>query len=94
VSLLREELRQILHIGADRADQALQLRPFASVDSMDRIAGIGPDPSRTSSRQGCLTWPMPAATSTTSLTVSANASRTSYRSDPKGLADEVIGDHD
>ena len=35
-----EELRQIIHIDADRANQILNLRPFSSVDAMVRIKGI------------------------------------------------------
>lgn len=35
-----EELQRIIHIGPDRAQQILDLRPFSSVDSMDRIKGI------------------------------------------------------
>lgn len=35
-----EELRQIIHIDVDRANQILTLRPFSSVDSMVRIKGI------------------------------------------------------
>ena len=37
-----EELRQIIHIDVDRANQIINLRTFSSVDSMDRIKGIGP----------------------------------------------------
>jgi competence protein ComEC len=37
-----DELQQISHIGPDRAQQILELRPFTSVRSMDRISGIGP----------------------------------------------------
>lgn len=35
-----EELHEIIHIGPDRAQQILDLRPLASVDSMDRVSGI------------------------------------------------------
>lgn len=35
-----EELQAIIHIDPDRAQQILDLRPFASVDAMDRINGI------------------------------------------------------
>ena len=34
------ELTQIIHIGPERAQQILQLRPFSSVDDMTRINGI------------------------------------------------------
>jgi competence protein ComEC len=37
-----EELQQIHQIGPDRAQQIINLRPFASVDAMTRINGIGP----------------------------------------------------
>ncbi|CAN5839021.1 hypothetical protein BH23ACT5_BH23ACT5_21180 [soil metagenome] len=37
-----DDLQRIIHIGPDRAEQILRLRPFESVDSMDRISGIGP----------------------------------------------------
>lgn len=37
-----EELERIIHIGPERAQQILRLRPFSSVDSMERIDGIGP----------------------------------------------------
>lgn len=36
-----DELQLIIHIGPDRAQQILNLRPFSSVDAMDRISGIG-----------------------------------------------------
>jgi competence ComEA-like helix-hairpin-helix protein len=35
-----EELQKTVHIGAARARQIIQLRPFASVDDMVRIGGI------------------------------------------------------
>jgi beta-lactamase superfamily II metal-dependent hydrolase len=35
-------LQQIVHIGPDRAQQIVQLRPFAGVGAMTRISGIGP----------------------------------------------------
>jgi competence protein ComEC len=37
-----DQLLLIIHIGPDRANQILSLRPFSSVDSMERISGIGP----------------------------------------------------
>lgn len=37
-----ERLQLIIHIGPERAGQILNLRPFSSVDSMERISGIGP----------------------------------------------------
>lgn len=37
-----EELQLIIHIGPVRAQEMLQIRPFSSVDAMDRIDGIGP----------------------------------------------------
>ena len=35
-------LQEIIHIGPARADQILELRPFAAISSLDRIDGIGP----------------------------------------------------
>ena len=37
-----EELDLIIHIGPVRAAEAVQLRPFSSLDDLDRINGIGP----------------------------------------------------
>lgn len=37
-----QELQRIIHIGPDRAQQIINLRPFSSVNAMDRISGIGP----------------------------------------------------
>lgn len=37
-----EELQLIIHIGPARAEEMLAIRPFSSVDAMDRIDGIGP----------------------------------------------------
>jgi len=37
-----DALQLIIHIGPDRAQQMLDLRPFSSVDAMERISGIGP----------------------------------------------------
>lgn len=37
-----EDLQLIIHIGAVRAQEMLVIRPFSSVDAMDRIDGIGP----------------------------------------------------
>ena len=37
-----EELKEIIHIDSDRAGEIIRLRPFASVESMTRINGIGP----------------------------------------------------
>jgi competence ComEA-like helix-hairpin-helix protein len=36
-----EELQRIVHIGPDRASEIIRLRPFASVDSLERVTGIG-----------------------------------------------------
>jgi competence ComEA-like helix-hairpin-helix protein len=41
----KEELMKIIHIGNSRAEQIISLRqetPFASVDDLERVAGIGP----------------------------------------------------
>lgn len=37
-----EELQEITHIGPARAQEMIELRPFTSVDDMDRINGITP----------------------------------------------------
>jgi competence protein ComEC len=37
-----EALQLIIHIGPVRAQEMLEIRPFSSVDAMDRIDGIGP----------------------------------------------------
>jgi predicted flap endonuclease-1-like 5' DNA nuclease len=37
-----EDLQQIIHIGPDRAQQIIDLRPWASVDDLTRVSGIGP----------------------------------------------------
>jgi putative cell wall-binding protein len=37
-----DDLRQIIHIDADRAQQIIDLRPFGSVDELTRVNGIGP----------------------------------------------------
>jgi LPXTG-motif cell wall-anchored protein len=35
-----EELLQLMHVDADRAQQILELRPFASVDDLGRVDGL------------------------------------------------------
>jgi competence protein ComEC len=37
-----EQLQEIIHIGAARAQDLIKLRPFTSVDDLGRIKGIGP----------------------------------------------------
>lgn len=37
-----EEVQNIIHIGPERAQLLIDLRPFDSVDDLDRIKGIGP----------------------------------------------------
>ncbi|GGK36497.1 hypothetical protein GCM10010965_31800 [Caldalkalibacillus thermarum] len=37
-----EELQQIVHIGPERAQQIIELRPFYSLDDLLRVDGIGP----------------------------------------------------
>lgn len=37
-----EEVQQIIHIGPERAQSLMKLRPFDSVDDLDQIKGIGP----------------------------------------------------
>lgn len=47
-----DQLQAIIHIGPDRAQQILNLRPFGSVSAMDRISGIGPARLRDIINQG------------------------------------------
>lgn len=37
-----EQLQEIIHIGAARAEDLVNLRPFTSIDDLGRIKGIGP----------------------------------------------------
>lgn len=37
-----EEIQNIIHIGPERAESLIDLRPFSSVDDLERIKGIGP----------------------------------------------------
>jgi len=37
-----EKLQQIAHIGTERAAEIIDLRPFASIDDLTRVTGIGP----------------------------------------------------
>lgn len=37
-----EELQEIVHIGESRAKEIIGLRPFSSLDDLDRVTGIGP----------------------------------------------------
>lgn len=37
-----EELREINHIGVERARELIELCPFSSIKDLDRIKGIGP----------------------------------------------------
>jgi competence protein ComEC len=36
-----DELQQIIHIGPTRAQQIIELRPFASGDDLTTVSGIG-----------------------------------------------------
>ena len=36
-----DDLQQIIHIGPERAAEIVRLRPFQSVDDLDRVSGIG-----------------------------------------------------
>ena len=38
----KEELQEIVHIGEERADEVIHLRPFDHVEDLDQINGIGP----------------------------------------------------
>ena len=37
-----EQLQEIIHIGPERAQDLIQLRPFSSIEDLSRIDGIGP----------------------------------------------------
>lgn len=37
----KEELETIIHIGGDRGDQIMNLRPFSTVEDLTRVNGIG-----------------------------------------------------
>lgn len=41
-SATASEMELIIHIGPARAAEAIQLRPFSSLDDLVRINGIGP----------------------------------------------------
>jgi len=43
----KEELIKIKHIGDVRADELISLRPFSSVDDLERVKGIGGPGSKT-----------------------------------------------
>lgn len=47
-----EDLQQIIHIGPERATEIIQLRPFASVDGLDEVSGIGPSRLQDIKNQG------------------------------------------
>lgn len=36
------ELQRIVHIGPERAQEIIRLRPFTSLDNLSRVSGIGP----------------------------------------------------
>ncbi|MFC3041770.1 MBL fold metallo-hydrolase [Virgibacillus xinjiangensis] len=38
----KEAVQEIIHIGPERADELIELRPYQSVDGLDKINGIGP----------------------------------------------------
>ena len=38
----KERLVRIIHVGDGRAEQIMSLRPFSSLEELERIAGIGP----------------------------------------------------
>lgn len=50
-----EELIKIIHIGEARAQELISLRPFSSLDDLDRIKGIGPKRIEDIKAQG-LAW--------------------------------------
>lgn len=38
----KEDIEKIIHIGPERAEELIQLRPFNSVEDLSKIKGIGP----------------------------------------------------
>lgn len=38
----KEELQEIVHIGEERTDEVIHLRPFDHVEDLDQVNGIGP----------------------------------------------------
>jgi competence protein ComEC len=47
-----EELQQIIHIGPERAEEIIRLRPFHSLNDLRRVRGIGPSRLRDIKEQG------------------------------------------
>jgi len=47
-----DELKRIIHIDDERAQELIRLRPFSSIDSLTRINGIGPARLRDIKAQG------------------------------------------
>lgn len=47
-----EELQDIVHVGPDRAQQIIDLRPFSSVDALTRVSGIAEARLRDIQQQG------------------------------------------
>lgn len=47
-----EELQLIVHIGPERAQQIIELRPFSSLDDLLRVDGIGPSRLQDIKEQG------------------------------------------
>ena len=47
-----EELQQIIHIGRERAEEIIRLRPFHSLDDLRRVGGIGPSRLKDIKEQG------------------------------------------
>lgn len=50
-----EDLVKIIHIGGARAKELISLRPFSSIDDLDRIKGIGSSRVNDIKKQG-LAW--------------------------------------
>lgn len=54
-SASRSQLERIVHIGGDRSRQIMELRlvkPFGSLDGLQRVSGIGPGYVQDMRRQG------------------------------------------
>jgi competence protein ComEC len=47
-----EMLHQIVHIGPERAQELVSLRPFSSLDDLSRVSGIGPSRIKDIKTQG------------------------------------------
>src|SRR3989338_2639150 len=75
----KEELEKIMHIGASRAEQIINLREemlFISIDDLERVIGIGPSRLADIKEQGL-------ACTSVAKTISETASITETANSPK-----------